>query len=117
MVLNKSSKEVWQYQSAVGTAEIVIATSASFEFGEYNDECGKWSIVNTLNPAESHWLYNSGTPTLTNTERKFQTFKKVFLPVTAQVYAWMQGNPGDADPNVTISSGSLVSTGLPCIQA
>ena len=91
MVLNKSSKEVWAYQAAVGTAEIVAADSASFEFGEYNDDCGKWSIANTLNPAESHWVYNSGTPTLTNTERKFQTFKKVFLPVTAQVYAWMQG--------------------------
>ena len=104
MVLNKSSKEVWAYQAAVGTAAIVAADSVSYEFGEYNDECGKWSIANTQNPTESHWVYNSGTPTLINTERKFQTFKKVFLPVTAQCYAWMQGKPVEADPNVTIST-------------
>jgi len=104
LVLNKSSKEVWAYQAAIGTAAIVAADSVSYEFGEYNDECGKWSIANTQNPTESHWVYNSGTPTLINTERKFQTFKKVFLPVTAQCYAWMQGKPVEADPNVTIST-------------
>lgn len=104
MVLNKSSKSVWMYQSAVGTAEIVIATSTSYEFGEYNEECGKWSIPHSVNPTESHWVYNSGTPTLTELERKFPTFKRVFLPVTAQCYAWMQGKPVDADPAVTIST-------------
>ena len=104
MVLNKSSKDVWQYQAAIGTAILTIATSASFEFGEYNEECGKWSIPTTQNPAESHWVYNSGTPTLTNSERKYPTFKKVFLPVTAQCYAWMQGNPISAAPAVTIST-------------
>jgi len=104
MVLNKSSKEVWAYQAAVGTAAIIAADSLSYEFGEYNDECGKWSIANTQNPAESHWVYDSGTPTLTNTERKFQTYKKVFLPVTAQCYAWMQGKPFSASPAVTITT-------------
>ena len=104
MVLNKSSKDVWQYQAAVGTAILTIATSASFEFGEYNEECGKWSIPTTQNPAESHWVYNSGTPTLTNSERKYPTFKKTFLPVTAQCYAWMQGKPISAAPAVTIST-------------
>jgi len=104
MVLNKSSKEVWQYQAVVGTAIITIATSASFEFGEYNEECGKWSIANTINPTEPHWVYNSGTPTLTNAARQYQSFKKVFLPVTAQCYAWMQGKPVNATPAVTIST-------------
>ena len=104
MVLNKSSKEVWAYQGVVGTAIIVIATSPSFEFGGYNEECGKWSIANTINPTEPHWVYNSGTPTLTNAARQYQTFKKIFNPVTAQVYAWMQGKPVDADPNVVIST-------------
>jgi len=104
MVLNKSSKEVWAYQAAIGTAAIIAVDSLSYEFGEYNEECGKWSIAVTQNPAESHWVYNSGTPTLTNTERKFQTFKRVFLPVTAQCYAWMQGNPISATPNVVIST-------------
>lgn len=109
MVLNKSSKEVWMYQSAVGTAEIVADDSTCYEFGEYNEDCGKWSIVNTLNPAEAHWLYNSGTPTLTNTERKYQTFKKVFLPVTAQVYAWMQGLPEDPLTADVINISTLTS--------
>ena len=110
MVLNKSSKEVWQYQAVVGTSILTIATSASFEFGEYNEECGKWGIPIVLNPTEAHWVYNSGTPTLTNAKRKFQTFKKVFLPVSAQCYAWMQGlpeNPLTADVvNIsTLTSG------------
>ena len=95
MVLNKTSKEVWAYQTAVGTPLITAVDSLSYEFGEYNNETGKWSIPTTQNPAEPHWVYNSGTPTLTNTERKFPTFKKVFVPVTAQVYAWMQGLPED----------------------
>lgn len=104
MVLNKSSKDVWAYQAAVGTSIIIAVDTPSYEFGEYNDECGKWSIPTTQNPAESHWVYNSGTPTLTNNERKYPTFKRVFLPVTAQCYAWMQGKPVNATPAVTIST-------------
>lgn len=114
MVLNKSSKDVWQYQDAVGTAQITAATGVDavcFEFGEYNEECGKWSIPTTQNPAEPHWVYNSGTPTLTNAARKFDTFKKVFLPVTAQVYAWFQGLPVNDNPGTpdTVSISTLTS--------
>jgi len=111
MVLNKTSKDVWMYQSAVGTAEIVANDSLCYEFGEYNNECGKWSIPITQNPAEPHWVYNSGTPTLTNTERKFPTFKRVFLPVTAQCYAWMQGLPVNDNPGTpdTVSISTLTS--------
>ena len=92
------------YQSAVGTAEIVIATSTSYEFGQYNDECGKWNIPHTINPTEPYWVYNSGTPTLVNLERDFPTWKHVFLPVTAQCYAWLQGLPENATPAVNIST-------------
>ena len=63
MVLNKTSKEVWAYQTAVGTPLITTVDSLSYEFGEYNNETGKWSIPTTQNPAEPHWVYNSGTPT------------------------------------------------------
>lgn len=107
MVLNKTSKDVWQYQDAVGTAQITTASGGGavcFEFGEYNEECGKWGIPNTDNPMEQHHVYNSGTPTLTDAARKFQTFKRTFLPVSAQCYAWMQGKPVDADPAVTITT-------------
>jgi len=104
MVLNKTSKDLWAYQAVVGTSIITAVNSVTYEFGEYNDECGKWSIATTENPAESFWTYNSGTPTLTDNERKFNTFKRVFLPVTAQCYAWMQGKPVDADPAVTITT-------------
>lgn len=104
MVLNKSSKSVWAYQDAVGTSIITAVNSVSYEFGEYNEECGKWSIPHTVNPTESHWVYNSGTPSLTNLERSFPTFKRVFLPVTAQCYAWLQGLPADSDPEVLIST-------------
>lgn len=104
MVLNKSSKDVWQYQAAVGTSIIIAVDSPCFEFGEYNEECGNWSIATSQNPTEPHWVYNSGTPTLTNAARKYDTFKKVFLPVTAQVYAWFQGLPSDATPAVNIAT-------------
>ena len=107
MVLNKNSKAVWQYQDAVGTSQITTATGAGavcFEFGEYNDECGKWNIPNTENPTEPHWVYNSGTPTLTNLERNFPTWKHVFLPVTAQCYAWLQGLPANEDPLIGITT-------------
>lgn len=104
MVLNKSSKDVWAYQAAVGTAIIIAVDTPCYEFGQYNEECGKWGIPTTQNPAEQHWVYGSGTPTLTDGERKYPTFKRTFLPVTAQCYAWMQGIPVDADPAVTIST-------------
>ena len=104
MVLNKSSKAVWQYQAAVGTSIITAVNSPAFEFGEYNDECGKWNIPHTINPTEPHWVYNSGTPTLTNLERDFPTWKHTFLPVTAQCYAWLQGLPVNATPLVNIST-------------
>ena len=72
-----------------------VGSSESFEFGEYNEECGKWNIPSMANAVEAHWLYNSGTPTLTDLEREHSTFKRTFLPVTAQCYAWMQGLPED----------------------
>ena len=109
MVLNKTSKEVWAYQAAVGTSIITAVNSVSFEFGGYNEECGKWNIANSQNPTEPSWVYNSGTPTLTNTERKYPTFKKVFLPVTAQVYAWMQGLPEDPLTADVVNISTLTS--------
>ena len=105
MVLNKSSKDVWAYQAAVGTAAIVAIDSVSYWFGgKYNEECGKWRSPFVENRAEPHWVYNSGTPTLTDLESQYPTFSHVFLPVSAQCYAWMQGLPEDADPNVNIST-------------
>lgn len=104
MVANKSSKDVWAYQAVVGTSIITAVDSVSYEFGEYNEECGKWSIPFIQNPANPSWVYNSGTPTLTNLERKYPTFKRVFLPVTAQCYAWFKGLPADATPAVNIST-------------
>ena len=104
MVLNKSSRVVWQYQAVVGTAIITAVNSPTFEFGEYNDETGKWNIPFVQNPTEPHWVYDSGTPTLTNLERNFPTWKHPFLPVTAQCYAWMQGKPESATPVVNIST-------------
>ena len=109
MVLNKSSKSVWAYQTAVGTSIITAVDSLSYEFGEYNAECGKWSIPFIQNPTEAHWVYNSGTPTLVNSERKFPTFKRVFLPVTAQCYAWMQGLPEDPLTADVVNISTLTS--------
>ena len=104
MVSNKSSKSVWAFQAVVGTSVIIAVDSLSYEFGEYNNECGKWNIPFAQNPVVPHWVYNVGTPTLINSERVFPTFKRVFLPVTAQCYAWLQGLPEDSDPEVLIST-------------
>lgn len=104
MVKNKSSKSVWMKQAAVGTTDLDAVNDVTYEFGEYNAACGNWGIPNTENPTEDHWDYNSGTPTLVNNEREYPTFKRTFLPVTAQIYAWFQGKPVDADPNVNIST-------------
>ena len=101
---NKSSTYVWAYQAAVGTAIITAVDSLSYEFGEYNAECGKWNSPFVENPSLPRWIYSSRTPTLTDLESKFPTFSHVFCPVTAQYLAWMLGKPVDADPAVTIET-------------
>ena len=107
---NETSKYVWQYQAAVGTSILTIATSASFEFGEYNDECGKWNSPFVENPALPSWAYASRTPTLTNIETKYPTFTHVFLPTTAQFLAWMLGTPTNSDPEVIITTAATGMT-------
>ena len=101
---NKSSKYVWQYQDTVGTSILTIASSVSFEFGEYNDETGKWNSPFVENESIPSWVYSSRTPTLTDIESTYPNFSHVFLPVTAQCFAWMQGKPVQNDPSVDISS-------------
>ena len=103
-VPNKTSTFVWAYQAVVGTAIITAVNSVTYEFGEYNDECGKWSSPFVENSAEPRWPYNSRTCTLTDLESEFPIFPHVFNPVSAQFLAWMLGKPVDADPLVTIET-------------
>ena len=98
---NKTSKYVWQYQAAVGTSILTIATSASFEFGEFNKECGKWSSPYPEFKAEASWVYGALTPTLTDLAAKYPTFSIPFLPVTIQFLAWFLGLPTDTNPTET----------------
>lgn len=104
VVANKTSTYEWAYQAAVGTSIITAVNSVSYEFGEYNDECGKWNSPFVENPSAPSWVYSSRTPTLTDLESKFPTFSHVFNPVTAQFLAWILGEPADADPVVNITS-------------
>lgn len=109
---NKSSKYVWAYQVAVGTPAIIAAGSLSYELGEYNAECGDWNTPFIGNPAMPSWKYNSATPTLTDQESVFPTFRHAFLPVSAQFLAWFLGSPVDNDPTVDIgplAPGSMTS--------
>lgn len=102
---NKTSKEVWQYQAAHGTAELVIATSASFEFGEYNEECGKWKSMHAENNAVPSHVQAVRTPVLTEVASKFPTFKKTFNPTTIQHQHWLLGTTADGTPTtVTVTS-------------
>ena len=101
---NKTSKYVWAYQAAVGTSAIIAVDSLSYEFGEYNNDCGKWNTPFVENPAEPSWVYNSRTPTLTDLDSNFPTFSHVFNPTTAQFLAWFLGKPVNATPLVTIET-------------
>ena len=109
VVANKSSKYVWAYQAAVGTAAITAVNSVTYEFGEYNDECGKWNAPFVENNSDPSWVYSSRTPTLTDMESKYPTFTHTFLPVTAQYLAWMLKSPTNTTPTVTIAT---LHTGL-----
>ena len=104
VVANKTSKYVWAYQAAVGTAIITAVNSLSYEFGEYNDECGKWNAPYKENNANPSWVYSSRTPTLTDLESKYPTFSHAFIPVTAQFLSWMLGYPTNTTPTVTIAT-------------
>ena len=104
VVANKSSKIVWAYQAAVGTSIITAVDSLSYEFGEYNEEIGKWNAPYVENGALPSWVYSVRTPALTDMEIKFPTFSHAFLPVSAQFLAWMLGSPTNTTPTVTIAA-------------
>lgn len=103
---NKTSKYVWQYQAAHGTAILVIAGSTSFEFGEYNDECGEWNSPFVENKSIPSWKYNTRTPTLTNLASEYPTFAHVYNPVTMQFLHWQLGTTADGTPT-TVTCTSL----------
>lgn len=104
MVANKTSRYCWAYESVPGTAEIVAVDTVTYEFGEYNDECGKWNSPFVEQSVEPYWNYASRTPTLIELETKYPTFSHVFNPVTAQFLAWMLKKPTDSDPEVEIET-------------
>lgn len=95
---NETSKFVWQYQAAEGTSILIIASSDSFEFGEYNAETGKWSSPYVENNAEPSYVYSTRTPSLVDAETKYPLFSHTFLPVTFQFLAWFLGSPSDSNP-------------------
>lgn len=103
-IANKTSRYVWTYESVPGTAEIVANNTVTYEFGRYNDECGKWNSPFVEQTQEPYWVQASRTPKLIDAETKYPTFSHVFNPVTAQFLAWMLKLPVDADPAVTIAS-------------
>ena len=109
VVANKSSKYVWAYQAVAGTSIITAVNSVTYEFGEYNEECGKWNSPFVENNAEPSWVYASRTPTLTDLDSKYPTFTHAFLPTTAQFLAWMLKSPTNTTPTVTIGT---LNTGL-----
>jgi len=102
VVANKASKFVWAYQAVAGTSIIIATTSVTYEFGEYNDESGKWNTPFVENKSLPYWVYNSNTPTLTDLSSEYPTFSHVFNPVTAQFLAWILGLPTNTTPTVTI---------------
>ena len=100
---NKTSRKVWAYETVPGTAEIVAVGTTTYEFGEYTNEAEKWNNYYTENPVEAYWNYASRTPTLTELEKRFPTFREVFNPTTAQHLAQMLKNPS-AGPPVAITT-------------
>jgi len=104
VVENKSSKFLWAYQAAVGTSIITAVNTVTYEFGEYNDECGKWNNPFVENKSLPSWVYDSRTPTLTDLSSEYPSFSHAFLPVSAQFLAWMLGKPVSNDPTVDIET-------------
>ena len=97
-VANKSSRYCWAYETVPGIAEIVANNTVTYEFGNYNDECGDWNIPFTENPSMPYYVYSKRTPSLIDAEKEFPTFSHVFNPVTAQCFAWMLKKPSKNDP-------------------
>ena len=87
---------MWQYQAAHGTSILTIATSASFEFGDYNLACGEWETPSAEFPSEPYYSYDSRTPLSTDLEAKYPSWKHRFCPTTAQFLAWFLGKPVDS---------------------
>jgi len=102
MVVNKTSRYCWAYETVPGTAEIVDVDTVTYEFGDYNDECGDWNTPFKENNAIPDYVYAVRTPTLTDVETEYPTFSHVFLPVSAQCFAWMLKKPAQNDPSVDI---------------
>ena len=104
VVANKTSRYCWAYEGTPGTAEITAVGTVTYEFGEYNEECGDWNTPFVEQTQVPYWVQASRTPTLIDADTKYPTFKHVFNPTTAQFLAWMLKKPVDADPAVTIET-------------
>ena len=102
VVANKTSRYCWAYESTPGTAEITAVNTVTYEFGNYNDDCGDWNTPFVENPSDPYYVYSKRTPSLIDAETEYPTFSHVFNPTTAQCFAWMLKKPQDSDPEVII---------------
>ena len=56
----------------------LVSIERTYEFGEYNEECGQWNTPFVENPTQPKWDYDSRTPTLIELERIFPVFSHTF---------------------------------------
>ncbi len=100
---NKTSRKVWAYETVPGTSIITGVGSLSYEFGEYSKEALRWNNYSSENPVTPYWNYASRTPTLTELEKQYPTFRETFNPTTAIHLSQMLKNPS-AGPPVAITT-------------
>ena len=91
MAVNKTSRRVWMYQAVPRTVSLDAAADTVYFFGEYGDEVTKWSMGAMENKALPYYTYDKITPSLADGRRKFNTFKEMFNPTTAQWLVWILG--------------------------
>lgn len=102
-IASKTSRYCWAFESTPGDPEITIATSTTYEFGNYNAETEKWATPFVENNVEPYYTYDLRTPKLIEVETKYPSFQHVFLPTSPVFMNWMLGKATSATPSATMT--------------
>jgi hypothetical protein len=87
------------YQAAAGTTDLDTATDITYLFGEYDEDCGKWTLPHFDQNVSMYHTYNVRTPNLAEADRVYSTWKHTFLPITPQYAYWFLKDATDAAPD------------------
>lgn len=106
---NNISLQSWNYESTVQTAVISAADSVSYEYGQYDQNAGKWEAPSIQNKIEQHYAHAYRNPYLTVPSREFPTFKLNYKPTQPIFIHRILGSSTNASPPAVTS---IKHTGL-----